>query len=579
MILIILYGCKLVLSKEYFFSFSKIDVLLLVFILYISINRYYIQSTYGFSIRYMELLGLCVVYIVLRRFTFLNYCWLLLAIVISGILQAVYGNLQLLGYYSSNHSGFKMTGSFFNPGPYAGFLAVVWPLALGMYLFKESIFNLIKTNTSEFRNVVVVKLFEYIPLIGIIAISLVLPASLSRASWLAVILSTCLLLELRYGFLKKKSIGFYERNKKILFAFIFLILVFSLIGLYSMKKDSSTGRLLIWKVTSEMISEHVWLGVGFDNFKTHYMNYQARHFENKSTENFGMMNADNTNYAFNEFLQFFAENGLLGIVLLFIIVFFLWKQKPSLENQCLASILKSSMIAIGVFSLFSYPSQILPVKLNLVLLLAMLAGVGNKANLKGVLNYKIKNVYLKTSLGILTVVCCVFMIKQTYKLHIGYRQWNTAMQFYMQSEYNTSISHFNNAFAVFNKNGTFLMNYGKTLSMNKEHKKAIEVLEEAKLYLNNTVIEVALGDSYKVLNNSAKAEVAYTSASNMIPSKFYPNYLLAKLYIKNKQYTKALVKAKELMQKQVKINSTAIDEIKHEMLQIIKEHDKTSGLY
>lgn len=31
----------------------------------------------------------------------------------------------------------KWTGSFFNPGPYAGFLVSVWPATLGMYLFKD----------------------------------------------------------------------------------------------------------------------------------------------------------------------------------------------------------------------------------------------------------------------------------------------------------------------------------------------------------------------------------------------------------------------------------------------------------
>jgi hypothetical protein len=40
------------------------------------------------------------------------YPWLMLAVIISGIIQAVYGNLQLYGYYPSHHSGFRMTGSF-----------------------------------------------------------------------------------------------------------------------------------------------------------------------------------------------------------------------------------------------------------------------------------------------------------------------------------------------------------------------------------------------------------------------------------------------------------------------------------
>jgi hypothetical protein len=116
------YTLRFVLSKTITFSFSKLDFALLLLLVYISLNRYFIQSHFGISIRYLELLGLGFLYVVLRTVSLKNYPWLLLAIVISGIIQALYGNLQLLGYCVSNHSEFKMTGSFFNPGPYAGFL-------------------------------------------------------------------------------------------------------------------------------------------------------------------------------------------------------------------------------------------------------------------------------------------------------------------------------------------------------------------------------------------------------------------------------------------------------------------------
>ncbi|HYX06371.1 MAG TPA: hypothetical protein VE912_06515, partial [Bacteroidales bacterium] len=58
-----------------------------------------------------------------------------LALIAGGLVQAVYGNLQLWGYYPSHHGLYKLTGSFFNPGPYAGYLASVFPAALGFWLF------------------------------------------------------------------------------------------------------------------------------------------------------------------------------------------------------------------------------------------------------------------------------------------------------------------------------------------------------------------------------------------------------------------------------------------------------------
>ena len=51
--------------------------------------------------------------------------WLLLA---WGVKEAVLGLLQVYGYEDSNHSLYALTGSFYNPGPYSGFLAMCLPL-------------------------------------------------------------------------------------------------------------------------------------------------------------------------------------------------------------------------------------------------------------------------------------------------------------------------------------------------------------------------------------------------------------------------------------------------------------------
>lgn len=200
-------------SKSTKLSLSNIDFILLVLLIYIVINRYFFQTDYGFSIRFIELLGLSFLYVIFRTLQTKTFYWLLLAIVVAGIIQAVYGNLQLLGYYPSNHSGFKLTGSFFNPGPYAGFLVAVFPIALGLCLFSEKVIEQvqfdIKSKCISYINSFIKYAVEYIPLVGMISIILVIPTSQSRASWLAILGVIILLFELRYltviNFLKKLS--------------------------------------------------------------------------------------------------------------------------------------------------------------------------------------------------------------------------------------------------------------------------------------------------------------------------------------------------------------------------------------
>ena len=47
-----------------------------------------------------------------------------------GAVQALLGLGQIAGLYPSGHSLFVLTGTFYNPGPYSGYLAAILPVAL-----------------------------------------------------------------------------------------------------------------------------------------------------------------------------------------------------------------------------------------------------------------------------------------------------------------------------------------------------------------------------------------------------------------------------------------------------------------
>jgi len=567
-----------VISKPKAIKISKLDLVLFLLLSYIIINRYFIQNNFGFSIRYIELLGLSFIYIILRTLSIKNYILFLLVIVISGIIQAVYGNLQLFGYYPSNHSGFKMTGSFFNPGPYAGFLTAVYPIALGMYLFKEKyiehILPKIKTNFKIVKTVISY-IFEYIPLIALISIILVIPVLRSRAAWIAVLLSSVILIEFRYHYIKKGLKQITHTKKIALIVLIISILSVGLFGIYHFKKGSSDGRLFIWKVSSKIIKDNLVFGVGFDRFKAQYMNYQADYFA-KHGETVEALVADNTYYAFNDWLQFVIENGLVGFLMLFIALFVLFKTEASNKNNHLFLLIKGTILAIGIFTLFSYPMQILPIKLILVILLAFL----EKINKQKFSILKFDNTAKPYASRVFKITVCIVVliglskaIIYTQYLDKSFKTWKNAMAIYQYGDYKGAINEYEKAYSILKKNGDFLMNYGKALSMNKQNKKAIQILNEAKQQLNTTIIETALGDSYKAVKQYKKAETAYQHAANMIPTRFYPNYLLAKLYEEIGQDDKAVLKAKELLNKDIKIQSTAIKEIKTKMKKLLNKLD------
>lgn len=580
MILCGVYTFIIIFSKEISFSFSKIDIALFALVLYMTLNRYFIQSYYGFSIRYIELLGLSFFYFVLRNISLKNFSWLLLSIVISGIMQAVYGCLQLYGFYASNHSGFKMTGSFFNPGPYAGFLVSVWIIALGMYLYKDNIIAQVQSQKKRdnlFLNEIIKLIFEYIPLFGLISIVILLPALQSKTSWIAAIVGGTVLLELKYHFLQillnKELVPF---QKAVIISIFTLVLSIGLFSLYHYKKASSDGRAFIWKITTEIIEDTPFFGVGFDLFEAHYMNYQASYFT-KNGETSESQVADNVYYAFNEGLQFVAENGLIGFLLLMIVLYVLVQTQRKEKYQMESSIAKTGLLTIIVFACFSYPTHILPIKLVLVVLLVLLSNSDTKVFQFKIRKGKIEMWAYKLSFILLVYICVFVAFSYTRNLSKSYIVWNKALMNHQYEDYEAAVVDFEKAYPIFKKDGDFLMNYGKTLSLAGEPYKAITTLEQAKHYQNNTIIETALGDSYKATKQYAKAELAYQQAINMTPGKFYANYLLAKLYDVSRQEEKAIAMARKLINKEIKIPSTAIKEIRGEMQSILLKYKNPPG--
>lgn len=91
------------------------------------------------------------------------------------------------------------------------------------------------------------------------------------------------------------------------------------------------------------------------------------------------------------------------------------------------------------------------------------------------------------------------------------------------------------------------------------------------MYRSDPILYTALGDTYKALKEYDKAEREYLQAWQIIPHKFYPKYLLAKLYDGTGQKIKAKGIAKELLNKEIKVESKAIEEMRDELKRLFQE--------
>ena len=249
------------------------------------------------------------------------------------------GLLQIIGVCASSHSNFIMTGSFDNPGPYGGFIAIMLAI-LGAYV-------LLNRNVDKwYENVLVV-----LSMISCALCMIVLPASMSRAAWLALGFAA-----LVFG-LKELNladwIGKHKRNAIIASVLVLMVMI----GVFFIKKDSAIGRLHIWNIELRAIADKPWTGHGKGSVLGVYGDMQAEYFAKKNRPEIIKKVAGCPEYAFNEYLKVGVEYGIPAM--LAVIAVLIGSIHLLLKSH---SPIAYGLIVFSVFAFFSYPLSAVKIK-------------------------------------------------------------------------------------------------------------------------------------------------------------------------------------------------------------------------
>ncbi|TKG94491.1 hypothetical protein EYV94_11105 [Puteibacter caeruleilacunae] len=569
---------NLLKKKSIKVDIKPLDVLLGIYFMYTVIHPYLLDYSVD-QLYWIEFLSLSAFYLVVRQFPKQKLNLVLVATMLLGMIQAIYGNLQLYGIFRSNHGLFKLTGSFFNPGPYAGFLITILPIAIIYYLSTSKNSKYSRFFQTKLINNRAIQFVNGLSLITIVSIILVLPATQSRAAWLAAICSGIFVLmhyrktELLNKIQSTPIIKKYSSlmiNRRFLTILTVVVLSIFLSGIYFFKKNSADGRLFIWKVSTNMVKDKPVLGHGINKFKAYYMNYQADYFKANPNAPEEMV-ADNVTYTFNELINVAVEKGLLGAVLFVMILVSIFFRTTSSKRQVFAA--KAALMGVLIFGLFSYPSEILPIKVIVMLSIAIIAHYQRTVVCPAIRKYESRiAAYINWSMLVLFLALLIPGSKVLKQQYYALVTWKDATDIYSVEAYAECLDEYEDAYEVLNNNGVFLVAYGKALCMAKEYRKAELILTRSRDYLNNTILYTALGDCFKEQKEFERAEDMYNKAWHMVPNRFYPLYLLAKLYDEIGDEQKAVRTAKLVINKKVKIQSTAVDEIRTEMTQIIEKY-------
>jgi O-antigen ligase len=506
-----------------------------------------------FTPKMMVLVYIGILYLLLKilihqkRNTFFFF---IIILMMTGLFEAIWGLKQLYGFTYSQHSLFKTTGSFYNPGPYAGYLAMIAPVALHYCLRYWHCFHKI-IQIHYLKQYCVLSL----SVITLTFIWIVLPSTGSRASWLAVIIGCTVILTLN----QRDIVLWLKNNTKKMTAYFLIgsiLLAFTVYGLYAFKKNSADGRLLIWKNTITQIKDNpTGVGVGF--YAGNYGKYQAEYFKKGGTDEEKML-AGSPEYAFNEYLQIAAEFGVIPFLLFMTVI--LNVIISAIKNRRVAPL--GALISLLVFAAMSYPFSLVPFILSFVLLLILctyspLASDGENRKTK---------IQIPVFLSILCAIpLMIYLTAQADQLYKSYQSWGSIRYLYYTKSYANAKKSYSKEYDNLKDNVEYLFEYGQILSNLKDYRQSNAVLKRATILSGDPMLINIIGKNYQALKDFDRAAEYYTQALYTIPHRLYPHYLLAQLYIENNDLPKAQLIAEKLLSIPIKISSPAINQMRKEM--------------
>ena len=385
--------------------------------------------------------------------------------------ESICALMQVAGLSVSRHSAFAMTGNFINPGPLGGYLAVSLAVELSY---------LIKYYRKE--NNWLQKILYYIALISAALGFLVLPATMCRGAWLALIVAIGIFL------LTETRLKEIVRKRKYLVPTVIVLGLVLSVGAFFLKKESAVGRLHIWHMELRSIAEHPF-GSGAGTALGAYGRAQESYFREHLNDvpDLIVQVAGCPEYPFNEYLGLGMEFGWAGLIVALLVVSF---ATAVLFSR--GSVYAAGMLAWAVFAFSSYPLSVPQTSVQLIILLSAVVPE------------------TKTT-GRWTSVPVVFALSLLVITLSG--KENKDFSIVDRSDYKDLYAR------------------GHQLYQQKEYIKSNEVLNKGAEISSDPLFHIIIGRNYEAMGQYEAALDEYTYAYYMVPCRIYPLVRIMRLEI------------------------------------------------
>lgn len=482
-----------------------------------------------------------------------------LAVAIAGLWQSVIGICQLSGLRPSLHAGFAVTGSFYNPGPLGGFLAMSLPIWLSVWMDGEK-----RACRWQVTAAVAAMALE----------TFVLAISCSRAGWLAAVAGCLLVLHCRKQRHPKRGTASRAStaHRPLARRYLPIIAAAALVAAaatasYHLKPDSADGRVLMWKIGLKALALNPG-GVGWHQVAGAYGDAQELYFSSGNATDEEKMIAGSPEYLFNEYLQVGLAWGIPAMLLMVIIL--CGSILMAMKSHSYAT--AGGLTAFAIFAFASYPLQFTLFHVCVVLLTA--SAVISMLPVMSRTWKAVATAFIAAATALAGTVAV--RMRQEQKAEDAYsksvRPLYTAGAYALHIERCTQLAGTNPLTGTgrltahgekLYRNARFLFELGHALHRTGQPEASNRVLIQAMEVSSDPMILNIIAKNHTALGEYGKAEQWLLRSTHRLPFRMYPHYLLAQLYADGPiaDQGKLIKESSLILEFPVKIKSPAVTEM------------------
>ena len=500
--------------------------------------RVWVGAEYPCGTAFMQWAWMCLLYVLLRMvFTgcrqWMPYV-LAMLILMGGAIESVWGFVQMLNG-SSRHGMFLLTGSFLNPGPYSAY--PMMGAVIGMVLLSSRLGP--NFCPGHYCCGITPKVIKTVIEVLMLTCLMVLPATWSRAAWVGTGLVALWAFRSRY----------WQWRWWLWSSLLALAIV-----AFFVKQGSAEGRLITWSAALVSWWQEPWFGVGFGGFRHAVAEGIATLYGHDSHLFGDFRNAGVTEYACNAPLQILVEQGLTGALLCCGAAAVALKKMHAVCRPLLFCLL-----SLLLFSCFSYPFEMLPYRIILVLALALTASCAAQTDEK-------PHAFWRPAL----LGCAAIAISLPLGAETAARlddEADTRVIAGMHDDF--FLKDLYSSLPLNRDNPTILFRVAQLLQDQQRWRDSNAVLRMGTEVSADPMFYVLQGNNYQQMGFDNLAEEAYLKAFAIMPNRLYPLYQLMLLYQKIGRHPQALDVARQIVGMEPKIQSPATDEMQRKAKELL----------